>query len=1246
MNTVQSMRDSMKRGWVPSRAWLASLALGFALTSAACGGSRVQTVPDFASMQAPQASVQLPQSRDALLAWVAGEHEGPEEALLAAWLRELVGDPDGALRALTAPLDWSSTPLFATSRTISIYALRDKAPDFDALAREWLSREGLQGVHPYDTWMRMELGHLLRAREAIRSDEDARVDGAAWGHPDLWNFYGPVSVMEAATFSEEPVGLKVASLGELPQDSVRRFAPVAPNVSRVEALEGSSGTVFLESFLHVDEPLDALLVVQSPGAYRIWIDGVEVDRRDPAQASLIGQHARRVHIGEGAHRVLVQLASRQTPNMSFRLVPLSGSIARFDNVPVRVSKSEVRASDWEHASALRWFERAPGAGGELAWLAQIPIAELTLDSAGIEELLAVAPTADHPLWRVARARLWNANLRWIGGLRQTRMLEEIRGVSDEWRPLSGVDELVVQLLTGSSQDVAAEAWLREVDSLAGASPRLVLQYAALLLRRGYAASAENMLRDLQGRYPQWCPAVEALIRVWAARGYPMSEETPAGVEGACSEHRVQLAWSLHAPKGEWDKVVDHSARVVARGPSRMDGWRRYLRALLSADELARYASVLDDAAGWGMPAAEVERWRLELAQAAQNDDARDEAMRARLALQPWELDWQHQVSFFAGEKSFESLRVDGLEVAREWFSQDRGRRGEIVYVLDYAAWRYFETTGGVNIVHQIVQLNSRDAVDQWGEIGVPSGNALLTLRAISPDGTVRVPERIAGKDSISLPALSVGDLIEIEYLRSIPPILSGEDFHDTALFYFASDSGEMIRSEMVIEYPRAWESEVSLELRNFEGTSVREREGDWIRERIRVNNSPQILAEPGMPSLEATAPTARMVVYGDVSKMVRAYRNRIVSAISQSPSLQQATHTLLEGARGDREKLFRIFRYVNDEVVDQSGFFSLNADQTLSAGRGDRYALMVAMLEAAGYRPEVVLLQSFGDDYAKTELPSLMRFGTAALTVRVGKAQYWLMAAGKNTPFDWILPETQGQEGIVIYGPREGRLVTTPVSAEREQGRVDVRIRVREDGSALVDVEERMSMMASSYQREDLEMMPGEDDRIRYLEYELGSQFLGMEVSSLEYVNPNEPDEPLIRRYSFVVPDLMLASEEGLYLDRAFFVPTHVYYYAGLERRRMPLITTYTHVERLNVTLEVPEGFRVVTSLAPVDEGWRGVRYHREASTAEGGRVLRWTREMNIPMLIVEPEDYAEYAAFMRDLAMAERIRVTLQPKP
>src|SRR4029078_7146577 len=107
------------------------------------------------------------------------------------------------------------------------------------------------------------------------------------------------------------------------------------------------------------------------------------------------------------------------------------------------------------------------------------------------------------------------------------------------------------------------------------------------------------------------------------------------------------------------------------------------------------------------------------------------------------------------------------------------------------------------LTHQIVRVDSKDAIDRWGEVAVPAGAELLTGRTRKRDGSRREPEEIAGKEAISAADLEIGDYVEWEYVETHAPSSAFAPGFLADRVFFQSFEAPLDRSELVVIAPAA-----------------------------------------------------------------------------------------------------------------------------------------------------------------------------------------------------------------------------------------------------------------------------------------------------------------------------------------------------------------------------------------------------------------------------------------------------------
>src|SRR4029078_2126840 len=114
----------------------------------------------------------------------------------------------------------------------------------------------------------------------------------------------------------------------------------------------------------------------------------------------------------------------------------------------------------------------------------------------------------------------------------------------------------------------------------------------------------------------------------------------------------------------------------------------------------------------------------------------------------------------------------------------------------------------MTLTHQIVRVDSKDAVDKWAEIAIPAGAEILSVRTHKRDGSTREPEEIAGKETISAADVAIGDFIEWEYLETHAPSAAFAPGFLVDRFFFQSFDAPMARSELLLVSPVGQEVEL------------------------------------------------------------------------------------------------------------------------------------------------------------------------------------------------------------------------------------------------------------------------------------------------------------------------------------------------------------------------------------------------------------------------------------------------------
>ena len=105
------------------------------------------------------------------------------------------------------------------------------------------------------------------------------------------------------------------------------------------------------------------------------------------------------------------------------------------------------------------------------------------------------------------------------------------------------------------------------------------------------------------------------------------------------------------------------------------------------------------------------------------------------------------ISLVEGATHLEPYRIDGRAVIRDFERWEKGgkkREGQAARVLDYAALWVHPDGSSEMLEHEIVRIQSQEAIGKEAEQEPPQGLA-LRLRVIKADGSVLEPEPVEGK---------------------------------------------------------------------------------------------------------------------------------------------------------------------------------------------------------------------------------------------------------------------------------------------------------------------------------------------------------------------------------------------------------------------------------------------------------------------------------------------------------------------
>ncbi|HTA20234.1 MAG TPA: hypothetical protein VK989_13135, partial [Polyangia bacterium] len=489
--------------------------------------------------------------------------------------------------------------------------------------------------------------------------------------------------------------------------------------------------------------------------------------------------------------------------------------------------------------------------------------------------------------------------------------------------------------------------------------------AAARAAPGWWAPEIVLAHGLRARGLEW-DADRALDRA-ATKGGPPTDApcalTEALLRRADDERalatKTRLEDALVACDATSEVLID---RLRARGdlPAAAEALRAMLRVSPDRDDLAGELAQVETAAGQGAralstiaaiatrePLDPFLRVRLADAQATlgRTADARASVQKA-LAMRPEAAEIRRAARAIAVPLPLDAYRVDGAAVIRAFEAKGRRYAAPAVVVLDRTVERVFPDGAQMTLTHEIVRVQSKDAIDHWAEVEVPAGAEVLTLRTHKPDGTTREPEEITGKETISAANVAIGDYIEWETLETrgasgafAPGFLADR-------FYFQSFDAPLDRTELVLVTPPGMKLAFDSRAHAPAPRTTTAVDGAVVTT-FATGEAPQLFAErSAVPAIEYV-PSVRASSALAFDGWTRYVDEQLYGTTRTSPALRERARKIAASAAsvvgtppGTARLAAAVVSWVT-ENVEASDDLRDGATQTLARGSGNRLALIL-----------------------------------------------------------------------------------------------------------------------------------------------------------------------------------------------------------------------------------------------------------------------------------------------------------------
>jgi cellulose synthase operon protein C len=1001
-------------------------------------------------------------------------------------------------------------------------------------------------------------------------------------------------------------------------------ATVLPSVARgceVRAdVAVSAGVFYTESYLELGEAADVILAAQ--GALALWVDDRLVLDRDPRTWGVWPKFGVRLRLSAGRHRVLARVSEARTLLRALRSdgTPLLASASTEAAAPYALEAPELLADP----NDLMRFIGPEGVFGEPDDITRFIAAELAHLEGEDDVVSVLMGPLTEPLAKATGPSLasladWVVDDPALGRSEATdksRALQEAAAAKDPelWRAQLGL--ALAKANSGSLSDAVAplEALTRRFPEV----PAVWNALGVVLGRLGWQPEQRRVVLEMAERFDDPV-ALEAAASVYDLRGdNARADAAVAGLQALDASSDIALGRALR--RRDYPAALSELERLKQRSPFRRAELERKQREVRLA---AGDTSVQDDLLAGAVEATpESGAVRLALADArwAKGDaDALTRGLAEATLAGSDPAPLEQALDAVEARSDFAPYRLDGKQVIAAYEKADRHQSATAARVLDYAAvWVHADGSSRM-LEHEIVRIQSAEAISKFAEHRKLEG-LVLNMRVLKRNGRTLEPEPVAGKPTVTFPHLEVGDYIETEHVQGFPALEHGR-FYPGLRWFFREEDVAYARSEFVLIAPsdRALDIELTGAVPEPELTS----EGSLTTRRWRVEESPAAPVEPLGAPVQEYLPSVRVGWGDDVQRRLRLLSEQVADTAPIDPRIAALAQSVAGPAEAaPLERARKAYRWVQDNIKDGQ---ETDARKVLTSQNGNRWSALRMLLRALDIPVSYLVVKNRLAAPAPGPMWEAEAFNVPLLYVGQGDDAAWLTVQEQFAPFGYVPVEARGMPAfeLSIDGRRS---LTVPAVGDQDRLEYEGQVRIGPDGSARLSLRQRFVGKYAIRLRAGLTQVP--EGRLHdVLESRLlGGALPGAELFEHSIEGQGDLDAPLV-----VEMQAGLAKFAEVDRDRIVIEPPlmpRLTRLASLPERQTPLLIREAMHQSARLEIAIEPGTQVWGARQGVVEQGE---YRVVARDVVKDRVLVLDREVSIAAGRVSPADYARFLAFTRD---------------
>ncbi len=999
----------------------------------------------------------------------------------------------------------------------------------------------------------------------------------------------------------------------------------------------SGGIFYAETYL--DLPTAQELLIAAQGMLAMWVDDKPVADRDPRVWGNWPHFGTQVWLAKGRHRVLVRLADPQT---SIRVLYPDGrpfgakgstdAAPPYSLVPPRVTRDPNILDRYIKSGnvvdpgddLLRYIGSylADVEGqGDVASVWIEPLVEDPPSATGASLSMAASFIDDDPIFDSTQSK------------DLIRSLHE-RAVGKDpwlWRPQ-------LALALWEVQRAGAASGVNRVKALVDSFPEVPAVLSALsrlYAQLGWQTEYINTVKLMVKRFPRDVDVLSTGVEVYDSIGdTKKADALVQRIHKLDPDNEIVLTRALG--REDYKTALAELKRIAKRRPERKDIAERIYDVMVRAGNVSETFKKLEEAIKQKPRSGSA---RLDLADAeyaAGKHGALQKALVEAVVNGANTAPLKDALDLVEGMSELAPYRLDAIPIIHAYEKSGRHMPGTAARILDYSAvWVHSDGSSRL-LEHELIRIQSAEAVSKLSEQRRPSG-LVLHMRVIKKDGRILQPEIVPGKPTVTFPHLEVGDYIETEHITSTPGDGQHGEHYIGPHWFFREQNIAYARSEFVVISPE--NKKLIVETRgNVPAPKLTHKPG-LVVHRWRVDFSPAAPVEPASAPITEFLPSVQVGWGINLKQRLRQLGDSVAVVTPIDPRIVRIARSITKGvpATARTEQALRLYRWVLANV--ESGHES-DGRRVIIGKHGNRWRGFMTLCRAIGIKVQYAVAKNRLASPPVGPISEAGQFTDPLLRLEGDKGPVWLTVSSKYAPFGYVPAELRGVPAYLLGGSKLEKL-ETPARGTQDSVVYQGTAQLAKDGSAKIDLSQSFYGKYAMALRSVLSQLP--EGRLHdVIESRLlGRALRGARLDHYTIEHRDDLDAPLVIKMQATMSGFAQQSGDSLVISPPF--APRISQLATLPARQTPLLIGQATHQEVRLSIQLPKGAQLTSTLAPgtIKDGDQTVTVK---DSFQNG-TLTLDRVIDIPAGRIQPSAYPAFVQFARRADDAVSSNITVRVK-